>query len=147
MFAANFQTYWPLLVIVLSNVVYNLTSKSIPGTASPWAVLVVTYLVSSFLSLIAYFMFEENKNFFDSVQKVNWTGFVLGLSMVGLEIGYIFIYRNGWKLSVASLLANISLAVILLLIGILMYHENITIKQSMGMLLCVMGCVLLIFDH
>lgn len=146
MLAANIHMYWPLVVIVFSNVVYNITSKSIPAGASPWAVLVVTYLVSSFLSLIAYFIFEENKNFLYSVQKINWTGFVLGLSMVGLEIGYIFIYRNGWKISVASLLANILLAVILLLIGIVVYNEHISFQQFLGILLCLIGCTVLILQ-
>lgn len=141
---ADIHTYWPLFVIVLSNVVYNITSKSIPRSASPWAVLVVTYLVSSFLSLIAYFTFEEDKNFICSVQRTNWTGFVLGLSMVGLETGYIFLYRNGWKLSVASLLANILLAVILLAIGTIVYREHISIKQLIGMALCILGCALLL---
>ena len=147
MLAANIPVYWPLCLIVLSNVVYNLTSKAIPANASPWAVLVTTYLVSAFLSLVAYFIFEENKNFMYSVQKVNWTGFVLGLSMVGLEIGYIFIYRTGWKLSVASLPANMLLAVILLLLGMVLYHEHINLKQGLGMLLCVMGCALLMVEH
>ena len=147
MLAATIHACWPLCVIVLSNAAYTLTAKSVPAAASPWAVLVVTYLVASFLSLIAFFLFEGNKNFLDSVQKINWTGFVLGLTMVGLEIGYIFIYRNGWKLSVASLLANILLAVLLLLIGMSMYNEHIPMKQSAGILLCIMGCALLIFEQ
>lgn len=146
MLATCIHTLWPLFVIVLSNVLYNITSKSIPGNASPWAVLVITYLVSSFLSLIAYFIFEEEKNFICSLQKMNWTGVSLGLSMVGLEIGYIFIYRNGWKLSIASLLANILLAVILLAIGVLIYKEHINVKQLIGILLCITGSIFLILQ-
>lgn len=136
--------YWPLCVVVLANVLYNIASKSIPAGASPWAVLVITYLVSSFLSLIAFFVFEEDRNFFSSLQRLDWTGFALGLSMVGLEIGYIFIYRTGWKLSVASLLANVLLAVILLLIGILFYKEQLNMRQFAGIALCMAGSALLI---
>ena len=136
--------YWPLGIVVFSNVIYNIASKSIPAGASPWAVLVITYLVSSFLSLIAFFIFEDNRNFLSSLQKLDWTGFALGLSMVGLEIGYIFIYRAGWKLSVASLLANILLAVILLLIGLLIYQEDLNAMQFLGIAMCLTGCALLI---
>ena len=39
--------------------------------------------------------------------------------MVGLELGYILIYRAGWKVSVASLVANLALACILVLVGVL----------------------------
>lgn len=138
--------YWPLFVIVISNVLYNITSKSIPDELSPWAVLVVTYLVASFLSLIAYFIFEDNRDFIQSVQKMNWTGFALGISMVGIEIGFIFIYRIGWKISVASLLANLLLAVILLFIGLLFYKEQLNLKQLIGIAFCMAGCILLMMQ-
>lgn len=138
--------YWPLFVVVISNVLYNITSKSIPERISPWAVLVVTYLVASFLSFIAYFIFEDNRDFIHSVQKMNWTGFALGFSMVGLEIGYIFIYRIGWKISVASLLANLLLAVILLFIGLLFYREQLNLKQLIGIAFCMAGCILLMMQ-
>lgn len=140
----NLNMYWPLCLVVLANVLYNIASKSIPVSASPWAVLVITYLVSSCLSLIAFFIFEEDRNFLGSVQKLDWTGFGLGLSLVCLEIGYIFIYRTGWKLSVASLLANILLAVILMLFGVLIYKEHLNAWQFAGIALCLTGCALLI---
>lgn len=136
--------YWPLCLVVLSNVLYNISSKSVPAGASPWAVLVITYLAASFLSFIAFFIFEDNRNFSASLQKLDWTGFALGFSMVGLEIGYIFIYRTGWKLSVASLLANILLAVILLLIGVFIYKERLDLRQFTGIALCIGGCMLLL---
>lgn len=142
-----FHMYWPLCLVVLANVLYNIASKSIPAGASPWAVLVITYLVSSFLSLIAFFIFEEDRDFLGSVRTLDWTGIALGLSMVCLEIGYIFIYRAGWKLSVASLLANILLAVILLLIGLLVYREHLDMRQFLGIFLCMAGCTLLIFQR
>lgn len=138
--------YWPLCLVVLSNVLYNISSKSVPAGASPWTVLVITYLVSSLLSFVAFFIFEDNRNFLASLQKLDWTVVALGLSMVGLEIGYIFIYRSGWKLSVASLLVNIILAIILLLIGLFIYREHLNMQQFLGIILCIAGCSLLIFQ-
>ena len=49
--------------------------------------------------------------------KLNWTALVLGIVIVGLEVGYIFIYRAGWQVSSASVTANICLACVLLLVG------------------------------
>lgn len=141
---AALHMYWPLLLVVLANTAYNIATKSIPGGVSPWAVLAVAYLVSSFLSLVAFFVFEADRNFWQSVQKLDWTALALAASMVGLEIGYIFIYRAGWKISVASLLSNILLAVILLLIGLIVYKERLNATQFIGIALCVSGCALLI---
>jgi uncharacterized membrane protein len=68
----------------------------------------------------------------------------LGIAIVGLEFGYICIYRAGWKIGVASLVANISLACVLLLIGLIVYKEVITLKQLLGMGICAVGLMLIV---
>ncbi len=68
---------------------------------------------------------------------------MLGAAIVGLEFGYICIYRAGWKMSVASLVANISLACVLLVVGLLLYREALTLKQAIGMGLCAVGMILI----
>lgn len=143
MLSASFHTYWPLVLVVLANILYNLSAKSIPRACSPWAVLVVTYLTASFLSFVSYFIFEKERNFLGSMLHTGGVGFVLGASMVGLEIGYIFLYRTGWKISVASLLANVLLAVALLFIGIVLYRETLNPRQIVGICLCLLGCLLI----
>ena len=66
-----------------------------------------------------------------------------GLSVVGLELGYILIYRAGWKVSVASLVANLALACILVLVGVLWYKEVLTGHQILGIGACVVGILLI----
>ncbi|MDE7241122.1 EamA family transporter [Desulfovibrio sp.] len=143
MLSASFHLYWPLALVVFANVLYNLSAKSIPRDCSPWTVLVVTYLTASFLSFISYFLFEKDRDFLASLAHTNWTGFALGLSMVGLEVGYIFMYRTGWKISVASLLVNVLLAVLLLFIGLVFYREHLNMRQLAGICLCLLGSFLI----
>ena len=78
------------------------------------------------------------------LSKINWTSFVLGVAIVGLETGYILLYRAGWKISSGALVANICLAFALILIGALFYKykEQITLRQVLGFGLCVAGLVL-----
>lgn len=139
-----FHMFWPLVMVVAANILYNIASKSLPADCSPYMTLVVTYLIASFLSLLGYFIFDEGKNFLPDLQKTNWTGVALGISMVGLEIGYIFLYRFGWKISVASLLANVLLAVALLIIGMAFYKEKLDFRQLAGIAMCVAGCTVLL---
>jgi drug/metabolite transporter (DMT)-like permease len=76
--------------------------------------------------------------------KINWTPFVvLGLAIVGLEAGYVFLYRAGWKVSSGALTANICLAVALLIIGYLLYKETISVKQLAGVVVCGVGLFLI----
>ena len=101
--------YFPILLIVTSNVLYHICAKSVPAQMNPMVSLMVTYQV------------------------------VLGIVIVGLELGNILMYRAGWNISLGSLVANISLAVILIGVGILFYREVITVSQMIGIALCLAG--------
>lgn len=86
---------------------------------------------------------NHSKSLVTEITNINWTAFVLGLSIVGLEFGYVYMYRAGWKISVGSLVANISLACVLLLLGILMYKETVSIRQLIGILVCISGLIMI----
>ena len=133
---------WPMLIVVCANTVYNISTKSTPADINSFASLTVTYTIAALSSLILFFITAENRDLASELTKINWTAFVLGIAIVALEFGFICIYRAGWKLSIASLVANISLACILLLIGVLIYRETISAKQIIGMILSAVGLFL-----
>ena len=134
---------WPMLIVICANTVYNISTKSTPSDINSFASLTVTYTVAAVSSLLLFFITSENRNLAAELTKTNWTAFALGIAIVALEFGFICIYRAGWKISVASLVANISLACILLLIGVLLYREAISVKQIAGMIFAAIGLILI----
>ena len=134
---------WPLFLVIISNTFYNICTKSTPQNIQPFASLTLTYLVSAGISLVLFFVFSENKNLLTEMSKANWATFLLGGVLVLLEVGWIYMYRVGWKISVASVVANIGLACTLLLVGVLFYKEVLTLRQLAGILLC-MGSMFLL---
>jgi phosphate/sulfate permease len=54
---------------------------------------------------------------------VNWAPFVLGIVIVGLEVGYIYAYKAGWPVSTAQIVQAAVLAVILIFVGSLLYKS------------------------
>ena len=134
---------WPILLVVGANAFYNISTKSMPGKVNAFASLSVTYLTCSVLSVIMFYATSSQKNLLTEISKVNWTTFVLGLSVVALEFGYISIYRAGWKVSAGSLAANISLACVLLFVGLLLYKETISLRQVVGIGVCAAGLLLI----
>jgi hypothetical protein len=42
-----FSYVWPIALVVLSNVVYQICAKSVPNGLNPFAALAVTYLVGA----------------------------------------------------------------------------------------------------
>ena len=59
--------------------------------------------------------------------------------LVAVEFGYILLYRAGWKISIASLLANVSVALLLAGIGVLLYKDILLPRQIIGIILCLAG--------
>lgn len=134
---------WPILLILLSNTVYNICTKSTPGNVNAFGALMITYAVATIFTAVIFVFLVKPENVFIELSHVNWTSVVLGMVIVGLELGYIFAYRAGWKVSSASLVANIGLAIVLIFVGAVLYGENITLKQVMGILICCVGLFLI----
>ncbi|MBQ7278923.1 MAG: EamA family transporter [Clostridia bacterium] len=133
---------WPLLLIVGSNCFYHICAKSMPADVNPFASLTVTYLVGAALSALLFLGSAGFSRLGTELAKTNWTALVLGISIVGLEAGFVFLYRAGWKVSSGALVANICLAVALLFIGWLLYKESISPRQLLGVALCCAGLLL-----
>ena len=135
---------WPLLVVVGANTIYNISTKSTPSDVSAFASLATSYFIAMLGSVVMFFITADSKNLLMEISKTNWSALALGIAIVGLEFGYICIYRAGWKIGVASLVANISLACVLLLVGLFVYKEIITLKQLLGMGICAIGLMLIV---
>ncbi len=135
---------WPLLVVVGANTIYNISAKSTPTDVNLFASLAVSYAIGMVLSLVMFFITSENKNLIAELSKTNWTTLALGVAIVALEFGYVCLYRAGWNISVGTLVANISLACVLLVIGILLYKETVSIKQIIGMVISAIGLFLIV---
>lgn len=135
---------WPVLVVVGANTIYNISTKSTPANVNAFASLAMTYVMAALSSVVLFFLTSDSKNLFAELAKTNWTAYALGIAIIGLEFGYICIYRAGWKIGVASLVANISLACVLLVVGYFFYKEVITLKQLLGMGVCAIGLMLIV---
>ena len=133
----------PIVLIVASNVIYNVCQKSTPQSANPFSALLITYLTAAILTLIASTFYKTDKGFLQSFNELNWTSVALGVAIVGLELGYLMAYRAGWNISVGSLVANILLAIMLIPIGILFYKEGFALTQIVGVAFCIVGLILI----
>ena len=130
-----------IILIVVSNVFYNITQKSTPNAVNPFAALLVTYLTAAIVTAAALVISQrrEVRGFSESFSGVNWTSVVLGIAIIGLELGFLLAFRAGWDISKASLIANILLAIILIPVGIFFYKESFNLQKAAGVALCIAG--------
>ena len=130
--------YLPLAIVVVSNTVYQICGKSVPDGMDPFASLTVTYLIAALASGAALLLTHRG-GVAQEYAKLNWAPIVLGVVIVGLEVGFIFAYKAGWKVSMASVVQSSFLAVALLIVGALVYKEAFTVKKVAGMAICLVG--------
>ena len=138
------MTYlWPMVLIIGSNVIYHICTKSVPNKMDPFASLTITYIVGAVASFIMYCALNRTTNIFREYCKANWAPFVLGLVVVGLEVGYIYAYKAGWAVGTAQIVQASILAVILIFVGFLLYKEQITWNKIAGIIVCLAGLALI----
>ena len=134
---------WPMALLVFSNTFYQICAKSVPEDMDPFASLTVTYLVGAAVSFILYYVLNKNADIAREYARVNWAPFVLGIVIVGLEVGYIFAFKAGWPVSAAQIVQASILAVILIFVGYLLYKETITWNKLVGVAVCLAGLALI----
>ena len=134
---------WPIALVVISNTLYQVCAKSVPDGMNPLASLTVTYLVGAVVSCVMYFILNRNANLLREIRLTNWAPVVLGIVIVGLEVGFIYAFRAGWQISMAQIVSSAILAVILIFVGYLLYHEAITWNKIVGIIVCLAGLVLI----
>jgi uncharacterized membrane protein len=134
--------YGAIALTVLANVLYHLFQKVIPAGVNPMLSLTVTYLVAAALSLLLLPLFPLQGDLAAELRKVNWASVALGGAIIGLELGFLLAYRQGWNISLASLVANTTVALILIPIGLLLFKEKVTTVNVLGMLLALIGLIL-----
>lgn len=132
-----------IVLIVASNILYNICQKSTPQKANPFSALLITYLTAAIITFITLLLYKTDKGFFESFKELNWTSIVLGISIVGLEFGYLMAYRSGWNISIGSLVANIFLALMLIPVGILLFKEGFELNKILGSAFCIIGLILI----
>lgn len=136
-----FNYCWPIMLVILSNVVYQICAKSIPNNVNPFASLTITYIVSAICSALIFFFTSKRMNIITELATMNWAPYVLGIVIIGLEAGYIFVYKAGWQVSMASIVQSSILSIILIFVGYLLYNEALTWNKIVGILICLVGLI------
>lgn len=134
--------FFPVTLAVLANVFYHVASKSIPAEQNAFMGLVVNYATALIASAILFFLTPHEKILVEAARS-NWACILMGVSITGVEAAFVMIYRAGGELSTAALVVNILIALAMLVVGGIFYHEEISARKIFGAALCVAGVVLL----
>lgn len=131
--------FFPVILVVIANVLYQICAKGIPKNMDIMASMIVTYLVGAICSLIMFFIMNRDVSLATELAKTNYAPVLLSACVVGLEVGFIYAYKVGWAVSTLSIVQSAFLAVALLAVGGLLYHEAVTLNKIIGAAIILLG--------
>ena len=138
--------YLSFLLTVGGMLFYHLAQKSIPRGMNPFLVTIIAYAVGIVLCSACAFAYPGKKTLVESVRESNWAVFVLGAAAACIEIGFLLAYRAGWKISLAAVATNVAVTAMLIPIGVFIYKDQLSLRNILGLIFCVLGLVLVVRD-
>jgi len=135
--------FWlTILLTIFANATYVICTKNAPPI-NPLASLTVTYAIALFSCLILYPFLSKNPNLLQEIRSCNWTTIVLGFTVVLLETGFIFAYRAGWSVAHAGIFSNVVVAIIMIPVAVLVYHDPVSKIKLLGVVIAAVGLILI----
>lgn len=135
--------YMSIGITVVSNILYHITQKNISSNANPLISLIVTYFVALIASLVVYLVYPSNHDLLTSIKTLNGASFALGIIILGVEMGYLLVYRSGGHLNLTAITITLLVTILLVPVGMIFFHEKISIQQIIGALLGIGSLILL----
>src|SRR5690606_17603269 len=89
-----------------------------------------------------YFLPAEN-GLTAEIKKLNWASIVLAIAIVGIEFGFLLVYRSGWNLGIAAVLTNVIASLILVPVALFVFKDKLNWVNVMGILICLVGLIML----
>jgi multidrug transporter EmrE-like cation transporter len=135
--------YFSITLAICSSALYHFVAKSTPSNVNFTVSLLVTYAVAFTVVLFTFFFFPTQNGIAAELKKLNWASIGLGIAIVGIEFGFLLVYRSGWNLGIAAVLTNVVASLILLPVAIFFFKDKISSVNIIGIFVCLAGLVML----
>jgi multidrug transporter EmrE-like cation transporter len=132
------QFTW-LGIAILSTFGYHVVLKLTPGTVNPLVSLAVTYAAVTVLFGFAAALVPDTVPLRESLRQVNWTALALAVTIIGLDVGFLLLYRSGFAVSLGQIVTQSAAALLLIGVGVAAFRERLTLSNLAGIVLCIAG--------
>lgn len=136
---------FPIVIVVVSAVIYHLAQKSLGGgpTASPWPTLAFAYGAAFLITLVVAWATSDGALRLPAKPERS-AALMIAIGAIGVEAGFFFVYRAGWPLASASVVANVAVTLILATIGAFAFGEHLTWVRGAGFVIAATGAYLVV---
>lgn len=137
-----FLYYFSITLAIAASAFYHFVAKSTPSNVNFTVSLLVTYGVAFVATLFTFFFFPTS-NVVAELKQLNWASVGLAVAVMGIEFGYLLMYRTGWNIGIAAVLVTVLAALILVPVAIFVFKDKLSWINIMGVLICLVGLIML----
>jgi multidrug transporter EmrE-like cation transporter len=128
-----------LAVAILCTVGYHLVLKLTPAGVNPLLSLMLTYALVTLTFGAILLLAPGGLEWRHELKQLNWTALALAVAIVGLDLGFLYLYRSGFEVSLGALVTQSAAATVLLAIGVIAFREKLSAANVAGLVLCLVG--------
>ena len=134
--------YFSITLAIASSAFYHFVAKSTPANVNFTVSLLVTYGVAFVATLFTFFFFPTS-SVVSELKQLNWASVGLAVAVMGIEFGYLLMYRAGWNLGIAAVLVTVLASLILVPVAVFVFKDQLSWVNIAGILVCLAGLMML----
>ncbi len=138
-----FLFYFSITLAIASSALYHFVAKSTPANVNFTVSLLVTYTAAFVVTLITFFFFPVENGLGAEIKNLNLASIGLAVAIVGIEFGFLLVYRSGWNLGIAAVLVNVVASLILVPVAVFVFKDKISWVNIAGIFVCLLGLLML----
>ncbi len=124
-----------LLLVVAGQIAYQVGQRAVPREVHPLLVLAVAYFAAGILCTAVAWQLGATAADSRWRSALGWPTWLIALSIIAIELGYLTAYRAGWTIGTAFAVASTSTVFGLALYGRFVLGNSLSLRQLAGLVL------------
>lgn len=129
---------WPFLLMVSTYIAYQLLLKLPRAEINILGFQTLAYFIA-FIAVALLWWRNPGLGSNRFTLRDVIVALLFGVTVVGLEYGYVSAYRLGWPVNTTGTMVTVATAVMLVPIGLFAFREHLSLLNLSGLFLCCAG--------
>ncbi|WMD18319.1 hypothetical protein RAS12_16900 [Achromobacter seleniivolatilans] len=135
--------YLSAAAAIVGTVGYHMLMKKVPSAINPIVSLLGIYVAIIAISALFLPFVMGNGTLGESLRQMTGVQAGIAVCIILMEIGFLLMYRSGWDLSTGNVVTGAIVNIALIVVGVLILREDLSLLNMLGIALCVAGVFLI----
>ena len=135
--------YVSACVAIAGAVGYQYFVKRVPESINPIVSVMGMYVAVLVLGALLLPFFPAEGGLRQHVRQLSWIQLALAITVMMIELGFLLMYRYGWRLSTGNLVTGVFVNIILVSLGVAFLGEKVSNINMIGIVLSIIGVALI----